>query len=84
MYRKEKEKPGQLHGKMAQATLEFALTIISLFILLWGFFQVFYWLNAKLVLRQEVFEDTRTSEAEINEEDFPKLNIFGNLEYHMR
>jgi len=75
--------------KTGQATLELALAIVCIFILLLGSLKIFLWVNQRLVLRQEHYESSsdygRVKAGSSSEEvglresssPYPKLNIFG-------
>lgn len=71
-------------GKGAQASLELAVSLIVVFILLFGALQVFFWVNNRMVLRQKDYEAQRVdagnnqTEMQVNESSYPALNIFGN------
>ena len=68
--------------RKAQVSLEIALALIGVFILLFGTMNVFIWVNKRLVQRQKDYEHTRISagnaaqEVPVNESGYPKLNIF--------
>ncbi|MBU3934116.1 hypothetical protein KKD20_06880 [Patescibacteria group bacterium] len=67
----------------AQSTLEITVALIAVFILFLGSVKIFVWVNERMVLRQEAYEKTRVSagssnfEVQVDESDFPKLDIFG-------
>jgi hypothetical protein len=42
----------------AQATLELAVAMVCVWLLVFGIFRVFFWLNQRLVYRQEDYEGT--------------------------
>lgn len=73
-------------SKKAQSTLEVAVAIIGILILLLGSLKLFMWVNKLLVLRQESYENTRVSAvnaateqaAQVDESGFPPLNLVGN------
>lgn len=70
-------------GKEAQSSLELAASFVVIFILLFGSLQVFIWMNKRLVQRQKDYEVQRVtagnsgSPVQVNETEYPKLNIFG-------
>lgn len=73
----------KLHVK-AQATLEIALSLICVFILLFGSLNVFLWIHKKLVHSQEDYKDTRIEAGDsqsgkqidyTNKTRYPDLNI---------
>ncbi len=71
--------PASLTG---QASLELALSVICIFLLLLGALKIFVWVNSRLVTRQELYEESRISAGsddpgkQIDDSDFPKLDIF--------
>lgn len=77
MYRKTTLPPGIQTGNKAQSTLEMALAVTAALFLLVGGINLFIWLNKLLVLRQEKYEDTRNTVSQVDESQFPKLNILG-------
>ena len=83
---------GKLTRKEAQASLEMALAIFSILLLLSGMLRFFFWANERFVLRQEAFEksavDAASSsspawqtqaqqEVQVSDLEFPPLDIFG-------
>jgi hypothetical protein len=46
--------------RKGQATIELVLALICVWFLLFGSFMVFFWLNERLVLRQEAYETDAT------------------------
>lgn len=71
-------------GRKAQVSLEIALSLICVFILLLGTLKVFVWVNSRLVMRHEDYEETRvragrrSSMVGLDESKYPKLDIFGS------
>jgi len=68
--------------KKSQVSLELTASLIVLFILIGGIVKIFLWVNKRMVLRQELYEqgrvDAGSAGAEpVDESLFPKLNIFG-------
>ena len=67
--------------RKAQASVEMAVAIVSVLILFLGAILLFFWLNQRLLLRQQAYEDTResatntTSEVQVDEASFPTLNL---------
>lgn len=53
-------------GKKAQATLELALSLICVLLLLLGALKVFIWVNSRMVMRQEDYEDSRLRAGVVN------------------
>lgn len=86
LFRKRRLRPKRRNGKSAQASLEIALSLICVFLLLLGALKIFLWVNSRLVMRQEDYEKSRVWNANIpfvlmpDESKFPKLDIFGNTE----
>lgn len=75
-----RRKPGSQPGnKPGQASLELALAITCILLLLLGSLQIFVWVNKSLVLRQEEYEESRDpasgEPAQVDEAQFPALNI---------
>lgn len=71
----------------AQATLEIALSLICVFILLFGSLNVFLWVNKKLVHSQEDYKSLRIEAGNdqpvkqvdySNKTRYPDLDIFEN------
>ena len=68
----------------AQSSLEMAVALVSVCILLCGAMNVFIWLNKRMARRQQDYEKTRVAagnstsakEIQVNETQYPKLNIF--------
>ena len=83
MYLKIRPGNGEQIGKRAQVSLELALAFISIFLLLFGTLNLFFWMNERLVLRQRDYEETRVKAGahhagiRVDESNYPKLNIFG-------
>ena len=89
MYLKKRPKSARQIGKTGQVTLEIALSLICVFLLLWGSVKVFVWVNGRLVLRQEDYESSadygRIKAGSSSEEvplqesvsPYPELDIFG-------
>lgn len=75
-------KNGKPVGKQAQVSLELALVLICVFLLLLGSLKVFFWVNERLVKRQRDFETSRVSagssgsEVLVDESGYPDLKIF--------
>ena len=75
----------------AQVSLELALSLICVFLLLLGCLKVFVWVNSRLVMRQEDYERSRVSagsgtsgqETQVDESRYPKLDIFGNTQAYI-
>jgi hypothetical protein len=69
----------------AQASLEMAITIIAVLIFFLGCIRLFFWVNERLVLRQERYEATRASASEatsvagavVSESGLPKVKLVG-------
>lgn len=65
-----------------QVSLEIALSLICVFLLLGGSLAIFLWANNRFILRQEDYEKTRVEAGsnepgkEIDESKYPKLDIF--------
>lgn len=80
MCHKKKLRPGRKIGnKNAQVSLEIALSLICILLLLLGTLKVCLWVNQRFVLRQRDFETTRTNLGSVpSESGYPKLNIFQN------
>jgi len=59
------------------------VSLIVVFILLFGALQVFIWANKRLALREKDYEAQRQAagnnpaEMQVNESSYPALNIFG-------
>jgi len=78
----------RLHKRKAQVTLEMAIALIGVLILLFGTFNLFIWVNKRLVLRQRDYEGNITTgrvaagssnsaaEIQVNESGYSKLDIF--------
>lgn len=79
-------KNGKLRGKKAQVTLEIALGLVCVFILLFGAVKIFMWANNRFIMRQEDYEKTRVTAGssnpglEVDESAYPKLDIFGTTD----
>ena len=79
-----KPRPSKQTGKIkGQATLEIALSIAGVVLLLVGSLAIFIWVNQGLVLRQEAYENSRDNatesdtEVQVDESKIlPALNIF--------
>ena len=71
--------------RKAQSTLEFTVALIAVVILLLGSVKIFVWMNERMVLRQEAYEDSRVPAGsdepgvQVDETDFPALDIFGEV-----
>jgi len=76
--------------RRAQASIEVTLAFICIFILLFGSIKIFIWFTERIVRRQEDYEQTRVlagslskgqtleqAGANLNESNYPKLDIFG-------
>ena len=71
----------------AQASLEMAIAIACILILFLASIRLFFWLNQRLVLRQEAYENTRVSATDenrttqlyVNESGMPKLRLLDNV-----
>jgi len=67
--------------RKAQASVEMAVAIVSVLILFLGTILLFFWINQRLLLRQQAYEDTResatntTSEVQVDEASFPQLRL---------
>ena len=67
----------------AQVSLELSIALIGILILLFGAFNVFMWVNKRMVQRQKDYESSRVSagsagsaaEHQVNETRYPTLNI---------
>jgi len=76
----------RLNKSKAQVTLEMAIALIGVLILLFGTLNLFIWVNKRLVERQQDYENTRVTagssatadEIQVNESGH-KLNIFANF-----
>lgn len=76
----------------AQGSLELAIAITCVLLLLLGSLKVFFWMNERFILRQEGYEGSGVISANVNypmsnqpevqvdESSFPKLNILGDAE----
>lgn len=76
--------PGIRLGERAQASLELALVLVCILLLLFGSFNVFIWVNQHLFLRQTAYEEQRVGavssgagEVQVDESNFKKLRILG-------
>lgn len=58
MYLNRRIRVIKLTGDKAQGSLEIAVAISAVILLLWGSFVIFLWLNKGLVIRQEGYADT--------------------------
>ncbi|MCX5704002.1 MAG: hypothetical protein NT066_05905 [Candidatus Omnitrophica bacterium] len=94
MYPRKKLALGRLRGKIrakAQASLEMAIAIVSVLLLLLGCLRVFFWVNQRFVLRQEAYESMaveaantapnpiweteRQQEMQVDDSALPKLDL---------
>lgn len=73
------------NGIKAQVSLEIALSLICVFILLFGSLNVFLWVNKKIVHRQQDYEASRQPAGdnepgkqvdETNKTRYPNVDIF--------
>ena len=70
--------------RKAQASVEMAVAIVSVLILFLGTILLFFWINQRLLLRQQAYEDTResatniTREMQVDESLFPELELLGS------
>jgi len=53
--------------KKAQASLEMSVAIAGVVVFFVAVINLFFWLNERLVLRQERYDGSRTTENQINE-----------------
>lgn len=60
----KKRMADKLVEKRGQVTLEMTLALACVFLLLMGTFKVFFWVNQRLVLRQEDYESRGNNSAE--------------------
>lgn len=79
---------GRPIGKKAQASLEMAVAVICVCVLLFGVFSIFMWVTNRIVTRQELYEGSRVLAAgkereephqpvlAILETSFPELHIY--------
>jgi hypothetical protein len=75
--------------RKGQVSLEMAVALISVFILLLGTLNLFIWLNKRFILRQRDYEynpergrvaagnTTNAAEIQVNETGYLRLNILG-------
>lgn len=77
-----------LRRNQAQGSLEMAIALICVFILLFASLNLFIWVNERLILRHQAYEDTRVAagsvaqtnlpiEIQVDESGFPQLDILG-------
>lgn len=90
MFLKINQKNGERVGKKGQVTLEIALALTCIFLLLLGSMKIFLWANNRFIIRQEDYESDPTkgrvaagssgsgAEVIVDESAYPKLDIFGN------
>lgn len=76
------KKPGKWlpPGKRGQVSLEMSLCLIAVIILFIASARLFVWLNNRFILRQESYENSRSSQPGelVDDSQFPRLDIFGN------
>ena len=83
MYPRTKPMNGKRLFKRGQSTLELTVAMIAVFILLLSSVKIFVWVNQRMVLRQEDFEQSRVAAAsnnpgvQVDESGYPLLDIFG-------
>ncbi len=80
------------YNRKAQSTLELALAIVGIFILLLGSLKIFFWANNRFIMRQEDYENSpdygrvkagsSSDEVGLRESTspYPKLDILGNYD----
>jgi len=77
--------------KSAQVTLEFAFAIVGVILLFWAAAQIFFYVNNRLVTRQQYYESDKdygrkqaadpsvSKEVQVDEKKLPELDFFKNL-----
>jgi len=77
----------RLHKSKAQVSLEMAIALIGVMVILFASINVFVWLNKRLVMRQRDYENTRVAagnapmqstanEIQVDESGYSKLYMF--------
>lgn len=79
MFRRVIVRSDKPRGKKAQSSLELAVSLVCVFVLFLGILKVFVWINSRMVMRQQAYDNSRAgaNTTAVDESNYPKLDIFG-------